>query len=135
MADETTVQKPLPLPDDASKPFFDGAREGRLMIMKCRDCGTVRFPSRQHCDNCLSDSTEWVQASGRGTVRTFGIMHQKYHAAFPTPYNVAWVELEEGPRLPTNIVHVKNEDLHVGMRVVVEWEHHEDVSLPRFRPA
>jgi len=76
----------------------------------------------------------WEQASGRGTVRTFGVMHQRYHPAFQTPYNVTIVELEEGPRLPTNIVGIANGDIRVDMPVVVEFEKSHDVALPKFRP-
>ena len=136
MADQDTPMKPLPLPDEASQPFFDGAMKGALMIMRCTDCGTARIPSRAHCDNCLSDRFEWEQASGRGKVHTFGVMHQKYHPAFfpELPYNLAVVELDEGPRLSTNIVNVKNEDIRVGMPVVVDFERYDDVALPKFRP-
>ncbi|GIW17333.1 MAG: hypothetical protein KatS3mg064_0490 [Tepidiforma sp.] len=131
----TQPQIPVPEPDEASRPFFDGAAEGRLMLMRCADCGTWRLPSRQHCDACLSDRFTWEAASGRGTVRTFGIMHQRYHPAFQVPYNVTIVELEEGPRLPTNLVDVANEDIRVGMPVEVVFERYDDVTLPRFRPA
>lgn len=135
MTEHTTIPRPLPEADDSSRPFFEGAMEGRLMLMRCSDCGTWRLPSRQHCDACLSEAYTWEQASGRGTVRTFGIMHQRYHPGFETPYNVTIVELEEGPRLPTNIVGAKNEAIRVGMPVVVEFERHDDVALPKFRPA
>ncbi len=137
MTQETTIPKPLPEPDEASKPFFDGAREGRFMLMKCQACGAMRLPSRQHCDSCLSPNFEWIAASGRGKVRTFAIMHQRYHPGFASdiPYNVTIVELDEGPRLPTNIVGIPNSEIRVGMDVVVEWEHHEDVTIPKFRPA
>jgi hypothetical protein len=111
--------------------------EGKLLLMKCGACGAFRLPSRQHCDRCLSTDSAWVAASGRGTVRTFGIMHQRYHPAFADdiPYNVTVVELEEGPRLPTNLIGVSNEEIRVGMKVVLEWERHTDVALPKFRPA
>jgi uncharacterized OB-fold protein len=134
---EQTIEKPLPEPDEASKPFWDGGMEGRLMLMRCTDCGAWRLPARAHCPSCLSEGVAWEEASGRGTVRTFGIMHQRYHPAFAAelPYNVAVVELEEGPRLPTNIVGVANAEIRVGMPVVVEWERHADVALPKFRPA
>ena len=137
MADERVPTKPIPEPDEASQPFFDGAREGRLMLMQCTSCGALRFPARMHCDACLSTGVKWVAASGRGTVRTFGIMHQRYHPAWndELPYNLATVELDEGPRLVTNLVGVANKDIRVGMPVVVEWEEHSDVTLPKFRPA
>lgn len=131
-----TIAKPLPEPDEASKPFFEGAMAGRLMLMKCSACGQWRLPSRQHCDNCLSEEFTWEQASGRGTVRTFGVMHQRYHPGWANemPYNVTIVELEEGPRLPTNLVGVQNDAIRVGMQVVVDFEKHDDVALPKFRP-
>jgi len=135
MTQPNTVSKPLPEADETSQPFYDGAMQGRLMLMKCDACATVRLPSRQHCDNCLSTDYTYEQASGRGTVRTFGVMHQRYHPGFELPYNVAIVELEEGPRITTNIVGIEPDKVAVDMPVVVEWERHEDVALPKFRPA
>ena len=132
---QPAISKPLPEADETSVPFFQGAMEGRLMLMKCSDCGAFRIPSRHHCDECLSPNFTWEQASGRGTVRTFGIMHQRYHPGFQTPYNVTIVELEEGPRITTNIVGISNDAIRVDMPVVLEWERHEDVALPKFRPA
>jgi uncharacterized OB-fold protein len=110
---------------------------GKLMIMRCGNCGTARIPSRSHCDNCLSGDFTWEEASGRGTVHTFAVMHQKYHPAFfpELPYNLAVVELEEGPRISTNLVDVRNEDIRVGMPVKVAFERYDDVALPKFRPA
>ncbi|MBI5946521.1 MAG: OB-fold domain-containing protein [Chloroflexi bacterium] len=135
MTQPAQVTKPLPEADDASKPFWDGAMEGRLVILRCADCKAWRMPWRHHCDQCLSDRSTWEQASGRGVVRTFGIMHQKYHPAFEVPYNVTIVELAEGPRITTNLVGVSNADIRVGMPVVVDWERHSDITLPKFRPA
>ena len=130
--------KPLPQPDEASQPFFDGARQGKLMIMRCKNCGAYRYPARDRCDVCWSTATAWVQASGRGTVYTFGIMHQLYAPGFKDdlPYNVAVVELEEGPRLTTNLVGVANDDVRAGMPVTVTFDRLTDeITLPRFRPA
>lgn len=132
-----TPSKPLPLPDDASRPFYDGAMAGKLMLMRCTACGAARWPARNHCDDCLSDQFEWFEASGRGSVRTFGVMHQRYHPGFADelPYVVAIIELEEGPRLPANVRGVANADVRVGMPVVVDFERYDDVAIPRFRPA
>lgn len=133
---QTAIAKPLPEPGDDDRPFWDGAMEGRLMLVKCAACGTVRLPWSKYCDECLSDELSWIQASGRGTLRTFAIMHQRYHPAFEPdlPYNVAIVELEEGPRMPTNIVNAANGELRVGMAVEVVFEPHDDVALPKFQP-
>ncbi len=130
----TEIPFPAPEPDEASRPFFDGAAQGRLMLMRCQACGTWRLPARRHCDQCLSDEYTWEAASRRGTVRTFGIMHQRYHPAFQVPYNVTIVELAEGPRLPTNLIDVSNDEIRVGMSVEVTFQQFDDVTLPRFRP-
>jgi uncharacterized OB-fold protein len=130
--------KPLPVPDEESRPFFDAAREGRLLIMRCKSCGAYRYPSRDRCDVCWSTDTAWVQASGRGTVYTFGIMHQLYHPGFKDeiPYNVVVVELEEGPRTYTNLVGIANDQIRVGMPVEVVFEKLTDeVTIPKFKPA
>ncbi len=132
---EERPPKPIPEADETSREFFEGGLDGRLMLMRCKDCGTWRLPARQHCDACLSDQFAWEQSSGNGTVRTFGIMHQRYHPGFETPYNVTIVELDEGPRLPTNLVSIPNEEIRAGMRVVVHFEKHDDVALPKFRPS
>jgi uncharacterized protein len=131
------ASKPIPEPDEASAPFWEGSLKGKLMLMKCSTCGTQRLPARTHCDECLSSDFAWVEASGRGKVHTFGVMHQKYHPGWnpEIPYNVTIVELDEGPRFPTNLVGIANDQIKVGMPVVVDWERHEDVALPKFRPA
>lgn len=130
--------RPIPLPDEASQPLFDGALRGELMINRCRPCGTYLAAGTQICPECLSDDIEWTKASGNGTLFTFGLMHQLYHPGFAneTPYNVAVVELEEGPRINTNMVGIANEDLEVGMAVKVTFEDvGEGVKVPKFRPA
>ncbi len=137
MADEPVAApaKPLPLPDEASARFYEGAMVGKLMLMRCTACGAMRMPSRMHCDQCLSTDVEWSAASGRGIVRSFGVMHQKYHPGFfaELPYNLALIELEEGPRMVSNVVGVGNDQIRVGMPVRVEFERHEDVAIPKFR--
>jgi uncharacterized OB-fold protein len=139
MTQESTVPKPIPEADEASAPFFEGTLAGQLLLMRCTACGTVRMPSRMHCDACLDTGVEWVAASGRATLRSFGVMHQRYHPAFADdlPYNIALVELEEGPRMVSNVVGAANDELRVDMALVVDWERHEDlgVALPKFRPA
>ncbi|MFN0145467.1 MAG: Zn-ribbon domain-containing OB-fold protein [Dehalococcoidia bacterium] len=136
MTSEEKISKPIPEPDEASRPFFEGGMQGKLMLTRCSDCGAHRMPGRMHCDVCLSTDSAWVQASGRGTVRQFGVMHQKYHPGFfgEMPYNLALIELEEGPRLVSNLVGVANEQIRVDMPVRVDFEVHEDSAIPKFRP-
>src|SRR5436190_21819113 len=102
--------KPIPQPDDASRPFFEGAQRGELIIQRCTTCGAYLAPASRVCTECLSESLEWSPVSGRATLFTFAIMYQRYHPGFfdEIPYNIAVVELEEGPRLNTNVVGVAN---------------------------
>ena len=130
--------KPVPPPDEESQPFFDAAKRGVLMVRRCSSCGTFQGPAAEICSECLRDDLAWVEVSGRGTLFTFGVMHQNYHPGFAPeiPYNVGVVELEEGPRLNTNVVGVSNEELKVGMPLEVTFEDAgEGVMLPKFRPA
>ena len=135
----TSVQpKPIPEPDDASREFFEGAARGELMLSRCNQCDAWMQPAAPICSECLSRDLRWDRASGRGTVFTFGVMHQFYHPGFTgdLPYNVAVVELEEGLRFATNLVQIANEDIRVGMPVRVTFEEQGGgVMLPKFQPA
>ncbi len=133
-----TVSRPVPVPDDISGPFFDGAREGRLMLQHCGRCGRWSFPVRERCPHCLAPGLEWRAASGRGTLYTFAIMHQVMHPGFAAevPYNVSQIDLDEGVRMVANVVGVANEELRIGMRLEAVFETAgEGVRVPRFRPA
>jgi uncharacterized OB-fold protein len=130
--------RPVPLPDDTSAPFFEAARENRLVIQRCTNCETYAWPHRDICSECLQDDLEWAEASGRGTVHSFGVMHRVYHPAFAqdVPYNLTVVELEEGPRINTNLVDIDDEAIEVGLAVEVVFTEVDDGAyLPLFRPA
>jgi len=132
-----TYTKPLPQEDEESREFYEGARRHELMLMRCGACREWRLPSRPRCPECLSTETVWERASGRGTVYSFGIMHQKFPGfADDVPYNYAVVELEEGPRIVSNVVGVANEELRVDMPVVAYFDDvSEDTTLVRFARA
>jgi uncharacterized OB-fold protein len=132
-----TYTKPLPQADEESREFYDGARRHELLLMRCQNCRAWRLPSRPRCPDCWSTHTAWEKASGRGTLYSFGIMHQKFPGfTDDVPYNYAVVELEEGPRIVSNIVGVANEDLRVDMPVVASYDNvAEDTTLIRFTPA
>jgi uncharacterized protein len=130
--------KPVPEPDDLSRPFFDGARQQQLLLQRCRACGQFVALGSRVCSECLAEELDWTPVSGRGTLFSFGVMHQLYHPGFATeiPYNIAVIELDEGPRLNSNVVGVANEQLRVGMRLEVTFEQQNaDIWLPKFRPA
>lgn len=137
MTQASSYQKPVPIPDEASQPFYDGAREHRLMIQHCTTCGVVMWPVKSRCDNCMQPTVNWVQASGKASLYSFALMHQVYHPGFASevPYIIAQVDLEEGLRILTNIVGCSSSDLQIGMPLEVTFEVITDeVTLPKFKP-
>ena len=131
------IEKPLPRPSEDSAPYWEAARGGELRMQRCGGCGHVRFPPALLCARCLSEEAEWIRLSGRGTVFSWIIVHQSQYPAFnaDTPYNVAIVELAEGPRLHTHIIDCPNDQLRIGMPVeVVFHKINDEVALPKFRP-
>jgi uncharacterized OB-fold protein len=126
--------RPIPEADEESREFYEGARRHELMLMRCKSCGAWRLPSRPRCPDCWSTDTEWARASGRGTLYSFGIMHQKFPGfEDQTPYQYAVVELEEGPRIVSNVVGVANEDLRCDMPLLAVFDDvAEDTTLIRF---
>ncbi|MEJ8839385.1 Zn-ribbon domain-containing OB-fold protein [Ramlibacter sp. AN1133] len=129
------MELPKPEPTDLSRPFWDALREGHLVIQRCR-CGHAFLPARRHCPQCLQPDPQWERASGKGTLVSWVVYHTAYHPAFEArlPYNVALVQLAEGPRLLTNIVAANaslNGDAPVELKI--EWE--GETALARFRLA
>lgn len=128
--------KPLPTITDENRPFWEGARRGALCMQRCCDCKHVRFPISHVCPDCLSYAFEWVDLSGRGEVFAYIVYHQLYNKAFADvlPYNVALVQLEEGPRMYSNIVGCSNDEVKVGDKVMAVFDAvTPEVTLPRFR--
>ena len=131
-------EKPIPESDELWQPFFDGARNGTLMVQRCQACESHLAPGTARCTECWSESLAWVQASGQGTLFSYSIVHHIGHPGFrdEVPYVIAVVELEEGPRLDTNIVRGDDTELKVGIPVEVVFEAlSEEISIPKFRPA
>lgn len=131
------IEKPLPRPTEDSAPFWEAAHKGELRMQQCQDCGHFRFPPAVVCARCLSERHEWIKLSGRGIVFSWIVVHQSQHPAFnsDTPYNVAIVELEEGPRLHTRIVGCANDEIRIGMPVEVVFDRvNDEVSLVNFTP-
>ncbi len=134
----TGYVKPLPVSDDISMPYWEACRRHELVIQRCRDCGIFRFPPASMCHNCHSTQTEWVLASGKGKVYSWiVVVHPvpKHVYDLEVPYVVALVELEEGVRVPTNIVHCDPHRVQAGMPLEVIFDDvTSDVSLPKFQP-
>ena len=134
---DTNHPKPLPVITEDSRPFWEGCRQGKLLLQYCDACQHYQFYPRLYCMQCSSDSLRWVQASGRGTIYSYTIIHQNKSPEFvhDTPYNVAIIQLEEGPRLLSNIVDSPLSDLRVDLPVTIVFDPVSDtISVPRFRP-
>jgi len=128
----------LPTPEHDTQPYWDAARDGRLLIRRCRACGAAGFYPRPFCVQCWSEDVVWEEASGRATLYTYSVVHQNDLPPFQSwlPYVAAIVELEEGPRLMTNIVDCAFDQLAVGMALEVTFRPHSDtITAPVFRPA
>jgi hypothetical protein len=131
----------LPVADLETQPYWDAAKQGKLLIKRCRSCGRAYFYPRNHCPRCWSTDTEWIEASGEGTVYTFTVVYQNDLPPFRDrlPYVVAIVELAEGVRMTTNIDGVAPENVRCGMPVRIAFREEargdDSVALPVFRPA
>ena len=134
---ELSRPKPLPVVTEESRPFWEGCRQGKLLLQYCTQCQQYQFYPRLYCMHCNSNALSWVEAGGRGVIYSYTIIHQNKSPEFihDTPYNVAIVQLEEGPRLMSNIVDIVPTELRVGLPVTVVFDQvTESISLPRFRP-
>ncbi len=137
MSDMHTPERPLPRPDPVSKTFWDGCRDGRLLIQRCPSCGHRQFYPRALCTAC-GQTPEWEQASGRGTVHTFTVIRQNYAKPFRDllPYVVAMIELEEGPLMMGNLTDCDVDAVRIGSPVEVWFDPaDEDTAIPYWRPA
>ena len=131
--------RPLPLPDDVSRFYWDGAGEGRLLLQRCLRCSKLQYPPDVACVHCQSVELEPSEVSGRGRLWSYTVVERVFHAGFAdaVPYVVGLIELEEqdGLRILTNIVGASPEELRVGMAVEVTFEDRGAVVVPQFRPA
>jgi uncharacterized protein len=126
--------RPAPRPDPESAPFWAASLEGRLVIQHCAQCGHVQLYARAHCLVCRNP-VEWVEATGRGTVYSYTVIRQNFSRSFKhlLPYVVALVDLDEGPRLMTNVVGCTPDDVRIGRAVRVRFEPvSEEAALPMF---
>ena len=131
--------RPLPLPDAVSSFYWQGARDGRLLLQRCARCAKLQFPPDVACVHCQSEELVPAEVSGRGRLWSYTVVERVFHAGFTdaVPYVVGLIELEEqvGLRLLTNVVGVPPDELRVGLDVEVTFEDRGEVVLPQFRPA
>jgi uncharacterized OB-fold protein len=129
--------KPLPVVTEVNRPFWDGCREGKLLLQFCAQCHTYQFYPRLYCMHCSATKLEWVEASGRGRIYSYTVIHRNKTPEFmqAVPYNVVIVELEEGPRMMANMMESDAGQLRVDLPVMVVFDRvNDEMSLPRFKP-
>jgi uncharacterized protein len=134
---DATRPKPLPVVTEENRPFWEGCRQGKLLLQYCDTCQKYQFYPRLYCMHCGTEKPRWVEASGRGVIYSYTIIAQNKSPEFvhDTPYNVAIVQLEEGPRMLSNIVAIDPANLRVDLPVTVVFDPvNEVISLPRFKP-
>jgi uncharacterized OB-fold protein len=131
------VRFDLPAPEAETQPFWDAARERRLLIKRCADCGAAHFYPRPFCPRCWCEQVSWEDASGAATLYTYSTVHVNDLPPFPerVPYVAAIVELVEGPRMMTNVVDCEPERIEVGMSLQVTYRDLDDeFTIPVFAP-
>lgn len=136
------IKRSAPGISDDTRFFWDGTRQGKLLIQRCAGCGALRHPPGPSCPQCHSFEWDTLQASGRGTIYSFVVMHHPEVPPFEHPNTIGLIELEEGTRLVAQLVGVKPGDVRIGQAVQVEFNRFEvgapdgddDVLLPQFRP-
>jgi len=131
--------RPLPVADDLSQPFWEAAKQQRLVVQRCRECGYFNHPPRLACDACQSQQLQFEPVSGQGTIYSFTVMHQPNVAGFENqiPYINILVELEEQPLLfmVSNLPASDLDKIKIGGQVEVSFEEVDpDTALPQFRP-
>ncbi|MFJ2259622.1 Zn-ribbon domain-containing OB-fold protein [Streptomyces sp. NPDC087844] len=136
----------LPEIDAFSRTYWDAAADGHLLLRRCGACGRAHHYPREFCPNCWSEAVTWERASGRATLYTWSVVHRNDLPPFGsrTPYAAAVVDLEEGPRMMTEVVDCGEEDLRVGMALEVAFRVEGEgagegggegaVAVPVFRP-
>ena len=120
-----------PQPNPETEQFIEAARQGKLLIGRCLDTGKAFYYPRSVSPFTLSGNVEWIEAAGRGTIYTFSYMPRA-----PEPFAIAYVELEEGPMVLTNIVDCDSDDLKIGLPVKLVFKSTEDgLPVAMFTPA
>ena len=130
----------LPTPDEETEPFWAAANDGRFLVKHCNACGEYHFYPRPFCPHCWSTDVEWFEASGRATLYTWSVVHVNELPPFNErlPYVAALVDLEEGPRMMSNVVDCEFDELRADMPLEVVFQEVSDdpqFTLARFRPA
>ncbi|MCP3821927.1 Zn-ribbon domain-containing OB-fold protein [Streptomyces sp. A3M-1-3] len=127
----------LPEPDAFTRPYWEAAAQGRLLLRRCSACGRAHHYPREFCPHCWSDDVTWEPTSGRATLYTWSVVHRNDLPPFGSrvPYVAAVVDLAEGPRMMTEVVDCAAADLRIGMALEVAFRNEtKEVAIAVFRP-
>jgi uncharacterized OB-fold protein len=129
----TPSPRPRPVATAETRPYWDAAHAGRLVVQRCQDCGRHQFYPRAFCTACMSSALQWVEARGSGRIYSFTICRIAADPALTAPYAVALVDLDEGVRMLANLVDCDLAQIRTGARVVVRFQPlDDDLTLPQF---
>ncbi len=131
------AEKFFPSPTAETARFWQGCHDHEFLLQRCSACGKHQFYPRIICANCMSDQLEWTKASGRGTVATYTVVTRAVSPAYAAdaPYVIALIDLEEGPRMMSNVIGCDAGEVKSGMAVMVTFEDwSEEITMPKFRP-
>jgi uncharacterized protein len=129
--------KPIPIPSIESKPYWDGLKQHKLLMQRCDGCGKFWFPPSLLCPHCNDGRFTWSETKGTGRVFSFVVYHRVYHPGFAdeVPYTVAVIELDEGPRLISNVIGIPPDQVVCDMRVKIAYDDITDaMTIPKFAP-
>ena len=135
LTEKTEIQAPSPQRDALNTPYWDSLAKGALSFQRCNACQHAWLPARSECPNCLADVWRWMPAAGGAKLISWVVYHMSYHPAFANrlPYTVAVVELDEGPRLISNLVRLGSpEPLKIDQRLRLVVEDESGTAVPRF---
>jgi uncharacterized OB-fold protein len=138
MASDYTKPLPRPVNPELTRPFWQAAKRHELVMPRCTTCAHIFFYPRSECPRCFSTALEWVPVSGRGRLHSFTIVYQPANAAFreEAPHVYAVVQLDEGPRLVSNVVECDPEAVSVDMPLVAVFDEvTPEWTLVKFKPA
>lgn len=127
----------VPTVEEETRPYWEGCKRHELMIQKCNGCGSYQHPPRGFCGECYKMDIAWQKSTGKGTVWTYTVTYRNQDPGFRhlVPYVMAYVELEEGIKMMTNIVDCDPESVRIGMPVEVTFDDvNENISIPHFKP-
>ena len=130
--------KPIPTPSPLTQPFWDGAKQGKLMLPRCTNCNRVHWYPRHICPFCYSNKIDWIEGSGEGTLYTFAVQHRAFGGwAEEAPFVTAYIDLKEGDRMLTVLRGVDPNapgSIKIGSKCKVEFEEASDeISIPFWR--